>query len=223
MTRRFPTLADMACIGVGLIIMAAGAAVAMAGPEVVMPVHYGLDGQVDRFGDRVEVGLVIGSMGLLLMLLGGGMGWFIPRTPDRDRQRGLRLGQILILVILVSVTAFVASTMLGQVLNIGTVLPMAGLSFIFLIIGAFLGRVPPNPVIGVRTPWTYKSRLAWARSNRLAGRLMFILGLVGLLTSGFVPQPIGLITLTTSVLVAAMASVVESWRVWRSDPDRQPF
>ena len=25
------------------------------------------------------------------------------------------------------------------------------------------------------------------------------------------------------ILVAALGSVFESWRVWRADPDRQPF
>ncbi len=223
MTQRFPTLTDTACIGVGLIIIALGAGIAVAGPDVVMPVHWGLNGQVDRYGSRFEVGATIGFMGAMLALIGGGIGWFVPRADDPARARGLRLSQLLILVTLTAVTAFMASTMLGQVLSLSLVLPMAGLSLLFLIIGAYLGRVPPNPVMGVRTPWTYKSRRAWDRSNRLAGRLFFLIGLVGLLTCGFVPQPSGFITLISAVIAAALLSIFESWRVWRTDPDRQPF
>ena len=100
---------------------------------------------------------------------------------------------------------------------------MAFLSLIFLIMGALLGRVSPNPFIGVKTPWAYKSRLAWDRSNRLAGRLMFWLGAAGLIASPFALQPLGLIVLITGVLIATAWSVFESWRVWRADPDRQPF
>lgn len=223
MTRRFPTWTDLACIGVGLVTIIGAAAVAFTWPDVLMPVHYGLDGQVDRYGSRLEVGALLGLMGLLLIVVGGGMGWFVPRTQDEARQRALRLSQVLILVVVTATTALMASTMLGQVLSIGTVLPMVAMSLIFFLLGAFLGRVPPNPVMGVRTPWTYKSRRAWDRSNRLAGRLFFLIGLIGLLTSGFAPQPFGFFAMIAAVLIAAVLSIFESWRVWRTDPDRQPF
>jgi uncharacterized membrane protein len=78
-------------------------------------------------------------------------------------------------------------------------------------------------VVGVRTPWTYKSRLAWDRSNRLAGRLLFLIGLAGLVSAPWAVQPLALIALIVAILVAAVWSVIESWRVWRTDPDRQPF
>ena len=94
---------------------------------------------------------------------------------------------------------------------------------LFVVIGAFLGRVAPNPLVGVRTPWTFKSRLAWDRSNRLAGRLLFWLGLASVLSAPFAPQPAGMIAVVAGVLAAAAWSVFESWRVWRSDPQRQPF
>ncbi|MNS80009.1 hypothetical protein D3C72_1136760 [compost metagenome] len=97
------------------------------------------------------------------------------------------------------------------------------MSLLFAVMGAFMGRVAPNPIVGVRTPWAYKSRLAWDRSNRLAGRLFFWLGLLGLITAPLAPQPLGFSLLIVGVLIAAGWSVFESWRVWRADPDRQPF
>ena len=100
---------------------------------------------------------------------------------------------------------------------------MGGISLLFLAIGAFLGRVGPNVAVGVRTPWTFKSKLAWERSNRLAGRLLFLLGLAGLIATPFAPQPAGTTVLIAGVILAALWSVIESWRVWRADPDRQPF
>ena len=45
---------------------------------------------------------------------------------------------------------------------------MAVFGLLFAALGALLGRVGPNPWVGVRTPWAYKSRTAWDRSNRLA-------------------------------------------------------
>ena len=219
---RYPSRTDVATFGISALLIGGGVAVALFGPDVLMPVHYGINGQADRWGGRVEVGLLIAFMGLMTLIVSGLMGLATVRA-DETRARALRVGQVLALVTLTVVSLLIAGGTLGQVQSIGTMLPMAGISVVFLIVGAFLGRVPPNALMGLRTPWTYKSRLSWDRSNRLAGRLFFIIGLIGVASAAFVPQPFGLISLLVAVMVAALWSVIESWRVWRDDPDRQPF
>lgn len=221
MTR--PSAADVATVAVGLIVIAAGVGVVLAGPLELMPVHYGLDGEVDRWGGRGEVGGLIALMGGLIVLIAGGSGLAAGRTDDPARRRALRMTQLVSLITLFGVALFAGGASLGGVASIAGGLPMAGFSLVLLAAGAFLGRVGPNPFVGVRTPWTYKSRLAWERSNRLAGRLLFVLGLFGLAASAVAPQPAGLTALGAGLVAALLWSVVESWRVWRADPDRQPF
>lgn len=217
------TAIDRATLGVSLLIVIAGAAIFLAGPAEVMPYHYGADGQADAWAGREAIGGGIAALGLLTGLFAGGMGAAARRAEDRARARALRSGQLLILLSFLGITLFAAASSLTGLTSLGAALPMAGLSALFLLIGAVLGRVGPNPVAGVRTPWSYKSRLAWDRSNRLAGRLFFLIGLVGLAAAPVAPQPLGYQGLVGAVLVAALWSVVESWRVWRTDPDRQPF
>ena len=55
MTRAKLSAADVATIATGLIVAAAGLGVIVAGPTELMPVHYGIDGQADRWGGRAEV------------------------------------------------------------------------------------------------------------------------------------------------------------------------
>ena len=215
--------ADRATVAVTLIIVAAGAAVFLAGPLEVMPYHFGADGQADAWAGREAIGLGIAGLGLLTGLLAGGMGAAASRAGDPARARSLRFGQVLILLTFLGLTLFAGVASLSGLTSLGAAVPMAGLAALFLLIGAVLGRVGPNPIAGVRTPWSYKSRLAWDRSNRLAGRLFFLIGLVGLAAAPVAPQPLGYQILVGAVLVAALLSVIESWRVWRADPDRQPF
>jgi uncharacterized membrane protein len=99
-------------------------------------------------------------------------------------------------------------------------LGMATLWLILGAIGAVLGKTPPNAVVGVRTPWSRASRLSWDKSNRLAGRLFFGAGVVGVLLAPLTPEPLGMRASTTVVLIIAGLAVMESWRVWRRDPDR---
>lgn len=217
------TAADRATLGISLLIVAAGVGVMVAGPLELMPYHFGPDGRADAWTSREAIGAGIVVLGLLTGLFAGGMGVAAGRAGDAARARALRSGQLLILLSLTGVSLFIGVSSVSGLTSMGAALPMAGLSALFLLIGAVLGRVGPNPIAGVRTPWSYKSRLAWDRSNRLAGRLLFLIGLAGLAVSPIAPQPLGYQAIIAAVIIAAFWSVFESWRVWRNDPDRQPF
>ena len=221
--RKKASAADMATVLLSVLMGGVGVAVFVAGPTELMPVHWGADGQADGWGTRELVGGAITGLGFLTLLLAGGMGLAAGRSTDPARVRALRFAQLVLLLSLTLVTLFVGSASLSGMTSMNGAVPMAGTAVLFLVIGAFLGRVGANPFVGVRTPWTFKSKLAWERSNRLAGRLMFLLGLGGLVAAPFAPQPLGLQLLIGGVLIAAVWAVVESWRVWRTDPDRQPF
>lgn len=214
---------DLATLGLSLMVGGLGVWTIFAGPTELLPIHWNASGQADDWGTREVVGGVLVGLALLTLLLGGGMALAAGRAPDPARRRALRYAQLVVVLSIPLVSLLIASASLSGATDIGGALPVALMSLVFLLIGAFLGRVGPNPFVGVRTPWAYKSRLAWERSNRLAGRLFFIIGLAGLLTAPFAPQPLGLYALLAGVGVAAVWSVVESWRVWRTDPDRQPF
>lgn len=214
---------DRATIVISLLIVAAGAGIAFAGPLELMPYHFGADGRADAWAGRQAIGSGVAVLGLLTGVLAGGMGVAAARAGDRARARSLRFGQLLILLVFFTLTLFAGVSSVTGLVSLGAAAPMAGLSALFLLIGAVAGRVGPNPIVGVRTPWSLKSRLAWDRSNRLAGRLFFLIGLVGLAAAPVAPQPLGYQILVGAVVGAAFLAVVESWRVWRADPDRQPF
>lgn len=214
---------NLATVVLSLMVGGLGAWTFLAGPTELLPVHWNASGQADDWSTREVVGAVLAGMALLTLLLGGGMALAAGRAEDPARRRALGYAQLVVVLSLPLTSLLIASASLSGATDISGALPMALISLVLLLIGAFLGRVGPNPVVGVRTPWAFKSRLAWDRSNRLAGRLFFIIGLAGLLTAPFAPRPLGLYALLAAILVAAVWSGIESWRVWRTDPDRQPF
>ena len=215
-------LLDLATLIAVLALGSAAIWVLFYGSTEPIPMHFNWRGEPDRWGDRTEAGLLIGVMAATLAVVGGGCALYARRSEDAARSRGLIAGQLVTLITVVGSTALIIGLTLGGDLPSPAV-QMGGISLLFLAIGAFLGRVGPNVAVGVRTPWTFKSKLAWERSNRLAGRLLFLLGLAGLIATPFAPQPAGTTALIGGVIIAALWSVFESWRVWRADPDRQPF
>ena len=226
MTDRRFTLLDAATVAVTVAIAALATWVWFRAPDVPYPMHFDTQGRVDRWGGKGELAAVFGFMAVMLAITGGMMGWYAEASDDRARRRGLRAGQAVSLIAIGGVTGFMAWTILGGAAGaepppIAWIMALTGL--LLTIVGSGLGRVAPNPLIGVRTPWSFKSRLAWDRSNRLAGRLFFWLGLALMFSAPIAPQPLGAISMTALILIAALWSIIESWRVWRTDPDRQPF
>ena len=224
-TYRF-TLLDVATVIVTAVILAMAVWAATRAPDVAYPMHFNARGEPDRWGDRNAFAVLLGFMSIMTAITAGMMGWDANKAEDVARRRSLRMGQLVSLVSIGGVTGVILWFTVGAMTNgappaIGWGMAMMGL--ILAVIGGGLGRVGPNPVVGVRTPWSYKSRLAWDRSNRLAGRLFFWIGL-GLIVAGPVaPQPAASIAMPVLIAGAALWSVFESWRVWRRDPDRQPF
>ena len=124
---------------------------------------------------------------------------------------------MLIRAIFPLISAFLAAMALGVIQTSATAL-FAFVSALSLVLGLWLGKVEPNPLVGVRTYWALRSRLAWDKSNRLFGRIAFWSGAVGLLATTVAPQPLGLRFLIAALMVAAVLAVFESWRIWRGDP-----
>lgn len=199
----------------------AALAILRFGQDAPIPVHFGMDGTADRYGDRLEVAALVGSMALLTLLspllfsvLGRRRGDPPPET--------LHYALLVVMLVTTSIICVMAALAFGLVGSGRTpgMAVMAVIGGVMAGAGAWMGKVGPNPLVGLRTPWALTSRLAWDKSNRLAGRLFFWGGLASLLTAPLAPQPIGMQVTVIGVLAAVVASVIESWRVWRTDPER---
>jgi len=86
--------------------------------------------------------------------------------------------------------------------------------------GAAAGRFKPGGYLGLRVYWTAHSRLAWDRAHRVLGRVLFWGGLGGLAASFVMPWPASFALFFATVALAVSLALLESWRTWRDDPDR---
>jgi uncharacterized membrane protein len=186
-----------------------------------IPVHWGIDFQVDRYGGRFEglLGIPLEALALYALLL------FIPRIdPGRanyERFGGAyRLLRLSLTVFLAALYGVVLLGIHGRTVNMAAAVPLL-LGFLFLLIGNLLGKIRPNWFVGIRTPWTLSSKLAWTRTHR-AGRWLFIAGGLVLIAMAFL-QKAWVAWVGVGLLVAwAVGLAVYSYLVWRSDPDKTP-
>jgi uncharacterized membrane protein len=77
-----------------------------------------------------------------------------------------------------------------------------------MVIGNYLGKVQPNWFLGVRTPWTLASELVWRKTNRTAGWLFVLAGLV-IAVSAFIPSVPTAAVMGIAIALAALIAVVQ--------------
>lgn len=187
-------------------------------PET-LPVHWNLAGEVDRYGSKAEALLVVPFIALALYVV-------LLAAPRLVRATEAQLGgiytavRIAALVLMAVIHVLLLAPLGGVQVDMGRVMPLL-IGVLFIGLGSVMGRVQPNAIMGVRTPWTLSSRAAWDASQRLGGRLFLVIGavfaLAGLLGLGWLALA-GL----AALLVSLAALVWYGYRVSRADPERLP-
>ena len=67
------------------------------------------------------------------------------------------------------------------------------IGLLFIVLGNFIPKVKNNMVIGIRTKWSMYNDVTWMKSNRFGGVTLMITGVLVIMTSVFVKEPIAII------------------------------
>lgn len=81
------------------------------------------------------------------------------------------------------------------------------LSILFIIIGNYLPKTTPNPVVGTRAPWINKNPNVWNKTQRVSGIVLVITGLINLITCFF---PFGKYVFVISLGIITIFSLIYS-------------
>jgi uncharacterized membrane protein len=184
-------------------------------------VHWNAAGEVDRWGSRATGLLVppLVGLGLYLLLL------FAPRIdPGRANYASFPDTYLLIRTAVLAVVAFfygvTCLSARGVAVSMQVVAPLA-VGVLFVVIGSVMGKIRPNWFVGIRTPWTISSKVAWVRTHRLGGWLFIAIGLA-FVVAGVFGGPLRAPWIVGAVLGMVAVLFVYSYFAWRGDPDKVP-
>jgi hypothetical protein len=133
--------ADLATAWVVLGMLVAGALTATIGPTRSLPIGWGLDGGATGFAPRETVGLMLIGAALLIGPIGAGLGLAARTAADPVAVRGLRVGQIGMVVVCALVVGLWALAALNGVIDLGRPLPLAALATAGLLVAALVIRL----------------------------------------------------------------------------------
>ena len=180
-----------------------------------VPMHWGFDGEINRYGSKNELWLT-GALGPLFALLFQ----FLPRLDPRKRsyEKFQKYYEATALVL----TAFIAVIMgvtLAEILRPGTlslgrvISALVGLLFLFL--GNLMGKVKSNFFLGIRNPWTLSDPDVWNRAHRLGGGLFFLAGLATAASAVLLPERAVFWVVLGGALAAALVPIAMSYLWYR--------
>jgi uncharacterized membrane protein len=186
-----------------------------------IPVHWGVSGQVDRYGGKVE-----GLLGPPLLALAVYFAMRLLPRFDPGRPNYAQFAQVYAAIRVVIVAAFAAiyGLVVLSVRGLALDMPMLGaiaVGILLVVVGNFMGKVRPNWFVGIRTPWTLSSKAAWTRTHRLGGWLLIADG-IALIAVGALRAEWALGAWIALTVGSMLWLVVYSYRVWQADPQKIP-
>ena len=196
------------------------------GDATQVPVHFGMDGTPDRMGGRLEGFVLLPGVALALCGLFALMPLIDPRGDNLRRSAPAVLtvwaGVLWVLAAAQALITLTALDHLQTLDNPGVLVGFAS-TVLLAVIGNVLSKTRPNWLIGIRTPWTLSSDKSWDVTHRWGGRLMTLGGALSALCFLFAPTQIAFTVLGVTVIAVVGVSLVLSYWVWKTDPDRDVY
>jgi len=172
-----------------------------------IPMHWNWRGEVNRYGDKLEIFLMPAAM-VVVVFLFAAMPWLSPR---RFEVNTFRSTYLYVMLLALAFMAYIHALHLWAAFSMPLDMNRAilGASFLLLtLFGNVLGRVRRNFFIGVRTPWTLSSEKVWDATHRFAARAFVLAGLLGLLSLIFSASAIaGLMIIGVAGLTSVLYSL----------------
>ncbi len=178
-----------------------------------VPVHWNLQGQVDRWGSPWEATVLAPALatGIYLFILAidwGGLDFRAARAMSVATARQVRM---LILLFIGALHAVI----LGAALEGGTLrgaMLWACIDGFLILLGNLMPRLEPNAWVGIRIPPTLENRDIWKRTHRLAGRV-FVLGGLALLPACLLPEPFAMVVSFAGLVALFLVPTVYAYRL----------
>lgn len=184
-------------------------------PDVVTT-HWNFKGEPDGYSSRL---LAAGLLPLFLAVLP-----LIFRVLPKIDPKGENYAKFseaywlianTVVLFLAGVHVAVLLNAMGTPIDINLVVGL-GVGLLLMVLGNYLGKVQPNWFMGVRTPWTLASDTVWRKTNRTAGWLFVLAGLI-IAVSSFVPSIPTVTVMGVAIALAALIPVVQSYVLWKKE------
>lgn len=187
-------------------------------PEKV-PLHYNISGEIDRYGKKIELVLVVGIMVLVSASI-----FFILRNIHRidpkkkyTQENVKKMNDLAVIIPLflsvLSIFIINQAHQGGRLFN-GKYI-FIGMGVLLAILGNYMYNIKPNYFVGFRIPTTLEDENNWKATHRLAAPLWFVGGVMLIFLSLLLPAKWVIYGLVVIVLLICIVPITYSIYLYR--------
>lgn len=183
----------------------------------VVPLHYNLEGEVDRYGSKNEL------LVLFLVLTGVSAGMYVllcnvhridPKKGAANKDKLQKTG-VAVAIFLSALQSWILYTTVNQQSFFSIKIIFVAVGVLLSVIANYMYNLKPNYFAGIRLPWTLESEDNWRKTHYLASKLLFAAGIIIALSSIFLPFKASFFVFVSALLVALVIPVIYSYRLFK--------
>lgn len=184
-------------------------------PEKV-PMHWNINGEVDRYGEKIELIIIPILLPLLIYIIF----LVVPKIDPKNKlnKMGNKLQTIkFLLTTLMSILAlFVIYTAKNESFtNPNYIVLLIGV--LYIIFGNYFKTIKANYFIGIRTPWTLESETVWKKTHNLGGKIWFVGGIIVVISSLILGKEINFSIFLIITGIIATIPIVYSYIIFKKE------
>jgi uncharacterized membrane protein len=174
-----------------------------------LPTHFDIDGVPNGFGSKsVFIFLPLGLYFLMLILP-----VIDPRKSNYEIFSTTYVKLRIILGLFIGLLdSVIIYNQLHGIEKMGLMIPVLIL-VIFTMLGNYMGNIRPNYFVGIKVPWTLNNDEVWIKTHKLAGKLWFWGGLIGIALIFIVRKPS--VVLLPVIIIITLVPIIYSYILYQ--------
>ncbi|MCQ6282757.1 SdpI family protein [Bacillus sp. EB600] len=183
-----------------------------------VPVHWGITGEPNRYGSKMEQ-IMLSVLPLVLFLLLNFLPSIDPKKESyKKHTSAFSIINFVIILFLIIMNLMGLFSALGYNMQFQKVLPVL-LGILFIVLGNFMTQLRHNYFFGFRTPWTLASEYVWKKTHRFGGYVFVVIGLVPL--SSIIIGPMGMYLFLGAMAIGIALILIYSYLVFKKEKHKE--
>ncbi|MDN3491728.1 SdpI family protein [Winogradskyella bathintestinalis] len=181
-----------------------------------VPMHWNMEGEIDRYGEKVELIIIPIILPLLVYLIF----LVVPKIDPKNKlhKMGDKLQTIkFLLTTFMSILAmFIIYTAENESFTNPNYLVMF-IGILYIILGNYFKTIKTNYFIGIKTPWTLESETVWKKTHILGGKLWFAGGIIVVISSLILEQQMNFTLFLIITGIITIIPIVYSYFIFKNE------
>ncbi len=208
-------------------------AVAIQFMDDTVPMHYGITGEIDRWGPKYEnftcpVMVLIFTLFWLLMISLAKRklkSTNITEKEIKDTKTNINIlyyaaiATTILFDVIQCVILVMAYNKAGLAVNMSNIdinkISNLFLGILLIVLGVLIPKCKKNAMVGIRTVWSMDNDVTWEKSNKIGGIISMITGVIVIVESLIIGEIISTFIALGIIIIMAVAMVICSYQVYK--------